>query len=82
MDMTTTDTLGRQHKGSVKGVVSTWCFCRVFPEFASLLQGFAQCLSGERTCAESVCAVSLENAHMAMGLHKQIHVTDICTMFL
>lgn len=41
------------------------------------------CLSGGNWLgAESPHALSWENAHMAMGFHKQIHVTDIYTIFL
>lgn len=83
MDTTAAVALGRPHPWSGEGIVSAWCFCGVFPEFASPLGHFAQdVFRVKRLRAESLCVVSWENAHMAMGFRKQIHLTDICTMFL
>lgn len=83
MGMTVAVALGCPHPRSVERVVSAWCFCGVFPEFVSPLGHFAQdVFRVKRLRAESLCAVSWENAHMAMGFRKQIHLTDICTMFL
>lgn len=58
------------------------------PTLANLQEGFAphrvtrRLLGGNRVGAESPRALSWENTHMEMGFHKQIHVTDICTIFL